>query len=66
MAERALLQVQAQEGDESAVIEAEQQKSVQAAATLEQQQLARASGDRAAEEEHDTKRSVSLLCFHRD
>jgi len=51
-----LSSVQAQEGDESAVIEAEQQKSVQAAATLEQQQLARASGDRAAEEEHDTKR----------
>ena len=60
MDERALLQVQAQEGDESAVIEAEQQKSVQAAATLEQQQLSRASGDRAAEEEQDTKRSPFL------
>merc|ERR1712086_395322 len=39
-----LSSVQAQEGDESAVIEAEQQ------------QLSRASGDRAAEEEQDTKR----------
>lgn len=51
-----LASVQTQESDETAVIEAEQQKSVQAAATLEQQQLSRASSDRAAEEEQDTKR----------
>merc|ERR1711865_800641 len=51
-----LASVQTQERDETAVIEAEQQKSVQAAATLEQQQLSRASSDRAAEEEQDTKR----------
>jgi hypothetical protein len=50
-----LSSVQAQEGDETAVIEAEQQKSIQAAATLEEQQLARSQSDRAAEEEQDTK-----------
>ena len=39
------------QGDETAVVEAEQQKSVQAAATLEQQQLAKASSGKATEEE---------------